>query len=79
MIKQMFQFMILNHWKQKGSTLNHEENSKVRFCICWQTTLMAFYHVAYNVTKSNKPHTIAEELIKPCVLQMTKNFMGKDA
>ena len=51
---------------------------KLGFVFAW-TTLMAFYHVAYNVTKSNKPHTIAEELIKPCVLQMTKNFMGKDA
>ena len=38
---------------------------------------MTFYHVEYNVAKSKKPNTIAEEFIKPCVLQMTKVVLGK--
>ena len=41
--------------------------------------LMASYHVVYNLAKSKKPHTIAEEVIKPCVLQMTKIVLGKEA
>ena len=35
--------------------------------------------MAYNVAKSKKTHTIAEEVIKPCVLQMTKVVLGKEA
>ena len=41
--------------------------------------LLVSYHVAYNVAIFKKPHTIAEELIKPCVLQMTEDVLGKEA
>ena len=41
--------------------------------------LFASYHVAYNVAKSKKPHTITEELIKLCMLQMTEDVLGKEA
>ena len=41
--------------------------------------LMASYHVAYKVAKSKKPHTIAEEVIKPCALDMAKIVLGKEA
>ena len=40
---------------------------------------MASYHGAYNVALYKKSHTIAEEVIKPCVLQMTNIFLGKEA
>ena len=49
------------------------------FVSAGKPVLMSSYHVAYNVAKSKKPHTIAEELIKPCVLQMSKIVLGKKA
>ena len=52
---------------------------KLGFVSADKPLLMASYHVAYNVAKSKKPHTIAEEVIKPCVLQMTKIVLGKEA
>ena len=51
---------------------------KLGFVSADKPLLMASYHVAYNVAKSKKPHTIAEEVIKPCVLQMTKIVLGKE-
>ena len=40
---------------------------------------MASYHVAYKVAKSKKPHTIAEEVIKPCAVAMAKIVLEKEA
>ena len=39
---------------------------------------MASYHVIYEVTKSKKSHTIAEEVIKTCELEMEKIDLGKE-
>ncbi|XP_076343931.1 protein FAM200C-like [Tachypleus tridentatus] len=41
--------------------------------------LRASYEVAYQIAKSKKPHTIGEELIKPCALEMAKIVLGKEA
>ena len=41
--------------------------------------LRASYGVAYQIAKSKKSHTIGEELIKPCALEMTKIVPGKKA
>ena len=51
---------------------------KFGFVSAGKPLLLASDHVAYNVAKSKQPHTIAEELIKPCVLQMTEDVLGKD-
>ncbi|XP_047491208.1 protein ZBED8-like [Penaeus chinensis] len=40
---------------------------------------MASYQVAFKVAKSKKPHTIAEELIKPCVLEIDTAVLGNEA
>ena len=34
--------------------------------------LLASFKVAYEVAKMKKPHTIAETLIKPCILETVK-------
>ena len=40
--------------------------------------LVASYKIAYRITKEKKPHSIAETLIKPCVLEMTEKVCGSD-
>ncbi|GLV20116.1 hypothetical protein CBL_21336, partial [Carabus blaptoides fortunei] len=41
--------------------------------------LQASYHVAYLCAKKKKPHNIAEELVKPCALEIAKIVLGSDA
>jgi len=41
--------------------------------------LQASYQVAYICAKKKKPHTIAEELVKPCALEMAKIMLGTEA
>ena len=41
--------------------------------------LLASYKVAYEIAKNKKPHTIAENLIKPCALEMVGIVLGKEA
>ena len=36
------------------------------------------YQVAYKVVRSKKPYTIAEELIKPCALEMVTIVPGQE-
>ncbi|XP_067930626.1 protein FAM200C-like [Watersipora subatra] len=48
----------------------HESNSKL---------LEASYKVAYEIANQKKPHTIIEDLTKPCTLMMTKPILGKEA
>ncbi|CAH1956024.1 unnamed protein product [Acanthoscelides obtectus] len=37
------------------------------------------FEVAFMIAKQEKPHTIGEELIKPCVLKATQITLGEDA
>ncbi|CAM1331733.1 Uncharacterised protein r2_g4062 [Pycnogonum litorale] len=48
----------------------HETNSKL---------LEASYKVAYEIANQKKPHTIGEDLIKPCTLMMAELILGKEA
>ena len=52
---------------------------KLGFVSVDKPLLLASYQVAYKVAKSKKPHTIAEELIKPCALEMATIILGKEA
>jgi len=54
--------------------------SKIRFCIiCWQTTAGGFIPSGVESRKIKKLCTIAEELIKPNVLEMTTTILGNEA
>ena len=39
----------------------------------------ASYEVAFQVAKTKKPHTIGEDLVKPCLLACTKLVLGESA
>ena len=41
--------------------------------------LRASYEATYQIAKSKKPHTVGEELIKPCILRMADIVLGKEA
>ena len=44
-----------------------------------KSLLLASYKVAYEIAKNKKPHTIAENLIKPCALEMAGIVLRKEA
>ena len=37
---------------------------------------LALYKVAYRIAKAMKPHTLAKEVIKPCVVDMADIILG---
>ncbi|CAH1973275.1 unnamed protein product [Acanthoscelides obtectus] len=39
----------------------------------------ASLQIAFMIAKQKKPHTIGQELTKPCVLKATKIILGEDA
>lgn len=39
----------------------------------------ASFEIAFMIAKQKKPHTIGEELIKPCVLKATQIILGEGA
>ena len=41
--------------------------------------LLASYKVAYRIAKAMKPHTLAEEVVKPCVIDMADIILGDGA
>ena len=43
-----------------------------------ESILYASYSIALLVAKNKKPHTIGEDLIKPCLIEATKLVLGED-
>ena len=41
--------------------------------------LLASYKVAYRIVKEMKPHTFAEEVVKPCIIDMADIILGDGA
>jgi hypothetical protein len=50
---------------------------KLGFGSTQKPLLEASYKVAYLIAKNKKPHTIDENMIKPCALQMIEVVLGK--
>ena len=40
--------------------------------------LEASYRIAFRIAQSKRPHTIGEELIKPCLIEATTLILGKE-
>ena len=38
--------------------------------------LLVLYKVVYRIAKAMKPHTLAEKVIKPCVVEMADIILG---
>ncbi|XP_068214549.1 protein FAM200C-like [Palaemon carinicauda] len=53
--------------------------SKLGFVPVEKPLLQASYEVALLCAKKKKAHTIAEELLKPCALEMAKIVLGTEA
>lgn len=41
--------------------------------------LKASFEIAYLIAKQKKPHTIGEDLIKPCILKATQLMLGEES
>ena len=50
-----------------------------RFGVEEKPILQCSYEVAYRIAKCKKPHTIAEQLIKPCAEKMVEIMIGSGA
>ena len=49
---------------------------KLGFCSEDKAGLEASYQVAYRIAKEKKPHTIGEQLVKPCAIDMVELVCG---
>ncbi|CAM4485325.1 unnamed protein product [Lepidochelys kempii] len=66
--------------KSTRAQFDHSETLRTfGFVSLEKPLLQASYQVAYLCAKKKKPHTIAEELVKPCALEMAKIVLGPDA
>lgn len=64
----------------KRARYDHEATlPKFGFRLEEKPALQSSYEVAYRIVKCKKPHTIAEELIKPCTEKMVELMIGPEA
>ena len=84
-LKQHFKFChgelvekSVDYFRRKAE---HFEKSPFGFWGMWprqnKALLEASYHIAFRIAQSKKPHTIGEELIKPCLIEATTLVLGK--
>ena len=43
-----------------------------------KAVLEASYSIAFRIAQAKKPHTIGEELIKPCLIEATTQILGEE-
>ena len=48
----------------------------MRFTSVEKPHLLVLYKVVYRIAKAMKPHTLAEKVIKPCVVEMADIILG---
>lgn len=64
-------------FKHKCEGLKKQTMGFKNFTTLKSSGLKASYEVALRVAKAKKPHTIAEELILPCAIDMAKTVLGE--
>jgi hypothetical protein len=68
----------LDFFKRCETRLKHQKlDATGNFQQQRQTVVQASYEIALQVAKNKKPHTIAETLIKPCLLKSVKLILGE--
>ena len=60
----------------------HLKNRRLDSGVMWprhnKALLEAAYRIAFRIGRSKKPHTIGEELIKPCLIEATTLLLGRE-
>ena len=60
-----------NEWKNDLTTFVSAANSDI------ENALEASYRVSYRIAKTAKPHSIAEDLVRPCINDVVQCMLGK--
>jgi len=68
----------VDYFKGKEATLKGSRIDSTGHCARQnEAALEASYRIAYRIAQTKKPHTIGEELIKPCLLEAAKLVLGE--
>ena len=67
----------VDYFRRKSELLkNCRLNSEGMWAKQNRAVLEASYHIAFRIAQAKKPHTIGEELIKPCLIEATTLVLG---
>ena len=68
----------MDYFKRKETSLKANRIDSTGRCAHQnEAALEVSYTIALRIARSNKPHNICEELIKPCILEATKLILGE--
>ncbi|XP_055491352.1 protein FAM200C-like [Leucoraja erinacea] len=68
----------VDYFKRKEAALKGSHIDSTGHYTCQiEAVLEASYQIAYRIAQTKKPHTIGEELIKPCLLEAAKLVLGE--
>jgi hypothetical protein len=68
-----------DYFTRKLNELNQQKGTFYKQASIPSNALLASYKVAHRISKCKKPHTIAEELILPAVVDMVNIMIGESA
>ena len=68
----------MEYFKQKEVSLKTSRlDSTGHFARQNEAALEASYQIALRIAQTKKPHTIGEDLMKPCILEAAKAVFGE--
>ena len=71
--------IILNLQKQNELVTTEAERFRKWDLVCQKASSPCIIQVPYRIAKAMKPHTLAEEVVKPCVVDMANINLGDGA